>query len=48
MEVARVAAQAEDFRTKIKELPFELVSESPAMVCFCHPTRAKAYIFPNS
>lgn len=43
-EVARVAAQAEDFRTKIKELPFELVSESPANgVTSIHPTTAKAY-----
>lgn len=43
-EVARVAAQAEDFRTKIKELPFELVSESPANgVTSVHPTTAKAY-----
>lgn len=43
-EVARVAAQAEDFRTKIKELPFEFVSESPANgVTSVHPTTAKAY-----
>lgn len=43
-EVARVAAQAEDFRSKIKELPFELVSESPANgVTSVHPTTAKAY-----
>ncbi|RBR27787.1 hypothetical protein EB06_02094 [Enterococcus cecorum] len=43
-EVARVAAQAEDFRTKIKELPFEFVSESPANgVTSVHPTTASAY-----
>lgn len=43
-EVARVAAQAEDFRTKIKELPFEFVSESPANgVTSIHPTTAKAH-----
>lgn len=43
-EVARVAAQAEDFRTKIKELPFEFVSESPANgVTSVHPTTANAY-----
>ena len=43
-EVARVAAQAEDFRTKINELPFEFVSESPANgVTSVHPTTANAY-----
>lgn len=43
-EVARVASQAEDFRAKIKELPFELVSESPANgVTSVHPTTANAY-----
>lgn len=43
-EVARVAAQAEDFRTKIQELPFEFVSESPANgVTAVHPTSASAY-----
>lgn len=43
-EVARVAAQAKDFRDKIKTLPFELVSESPANgVTSVHPTTAKAY-----
>lgn len=43
-EVARVAAQAEDFRNKIKELPFEFVSESPANgVTSVHPTTASAY-----
>ena len=43
-EVARVAAQAEDFREKIKELPFEMVSESPANgVTSLHPITASAY-----
>ena len=43
-EVARVAAQAEDFRNKIKELPFEFVSESPANgVTPVHPINADAY-----
>lgn len=43
-EVARVAAQAADFRNRIKGLPFELVSESPANgVTSVHPTTANAY-----
>lgn len=43
-EVARVAAQAADFRKKIKDMPFELVSESPANgVTSVHPTTANAY-----
>ena len=43
-EVKRVAAQASDFREKIKELPFELVSQSPANgVTSVHPTTANAY-----
>ena len=43
-EVARVASQAEDFRNKIKELPFEFVSESPANgVTSVHPTTANAF-----
>lgn len=43
-EIARVAAQAEDFRSKIKELPFEFVSESPANgVTPVHPLHADAY-----
>lgn len=43
-EIARVAAQAEDFRKKIKELPFEFVSESPANgVTPVHPLNANAY-----
>ena len=43
-EVKRVAKQAEDFRNRIKKLPFELVSESPANgVTSVHPTTANAY-----
>jgi len=43
-EIARVAAQAEDFRKKISELPFEFVSESPANgVTPVHPLNADAY-----
>lgn len=43
-EIARVAAQATDFREKIKEMPFELVSESSAnAVTSVHPTTANAY-----
>ena len=43
-EVERIAAQASDFRNKIKDLPFELVSESPANgVTSVHPTTANAY-----
>lgn len=44
VEIARVAAQAEDFRMKIKELPFEFVSEAPANgVTPVHPLNADAY-----
>ena len=44
VEIARVAAQAEDFRDKIKELPLEFVSESPANgVTSVHPLNADAY-----
>lgn len=44
VEIARVASQAEDFREKIKELPFEFVSESPANgVTPVHPVNADAY-----
>ena len=44
VEIARVAAQAEDFRKKIKGLPFEFVSESPAnSVTPLHPKNADAY-----
>lgn len=43
-EISRVAAQAEDFREKIKDLPFEFVSESPANgVTPVHPLNADAY-----
>lgn len=43
-EVARVALQAADFREKIKDMPFELVSESPPNgVTSIHPTTANAY-----
>ena len=43
VEIARVAAQAEDFREKIKELPFEFVSESPANgVTSVHPINGNA------
>lgn len=43
-EIERVAAQAEDFRKKISDLPFELVSESPANgVTPVHPINADAY-----
>ena len=43
-EIARVAAQAADFREKIRELPFEFVSESPANgVTPLHPVNADAY-----
>lgn len=43
-EVARVAAQAEDFREKIEALPFEFASESPANgVTSVHPKTASAY-----
>ena len=44
VEIDRVAAQARDFRKKIKGLPFELVSESPANgVTSVHPENADAY-----
>lgn len=43
-EIARIANQAEDFRSKIKELPFEFVSEAPANgVTPIHPINANAY-----
>lgn len=43
-EIRRVALQAEDFRNKIKELPFELVAEAPAnAVTSIHPVNADAY-----
>ena len=44
VEIARVAAQAEDFRKKIRDLPFAFVSESPANgVTPVHPLHADAY-----
>ena len=44
MEISRVAAQAQDFRVKIKELPFVFVSESLANgVTPVHPLNADAY-----
>lgn len=44
VEIARVAAQAADFREKIKDLPFEFVSKSPANgVTSVHPLNADAY-----
>jgi len=44
VEIERVARQAEDFRNKIRELPFEFVSESPANgVTPIHPLKANAY-----
>lgn len=44
VEIARVAAQAQDFRNKIRVLPFEFVSESPANgVTPVHPKNADAY-----
>ena len=44
VEIERVASQAADFRTKVKELPFEFVSESPANgVTPVHPINADAY-----
>lgn len=44
VEISRVAAQAADFRSKIKDFPFEFVSESPANgVTSLHPIHADAY-----
>lgn len=44
VEIERVRLQAEDFRHKIKNLPFELVSESPANgVTAVHPVNGDAY-----
>ena len=43
-EIARVAAQAKDFRKKIKDLPLKLVTESPANgVTSIHPLNVNAY-----
>ena len=43
-EIARVHALATDFRERIKELPFEIVSQSlPNAVTPLHPLKASAY-----
>lgn len=43
-EVARIGGIANDFRKKIKDLPFELVSSAmPNAVTSLHPTTASAY-----
>lgn len=43
-EIARIAAQANDFRKKISTLPFELFSKSPANgVTSVHPKNANAH-----
>lgn len=43
-EIQRVASQAADFREKIKSLPLELMSESPANgVTSIHPIKNNAY-----
>lgn len=43
-EIAKIKAQAEDFRSKIKDLPFEIVSESMSNALTpLHPTTASAY-----
>lgn len=43
-EIAKIKAQAEDFRTKIKGLPFEIVSHSMSNALTpLHPTTASAY-----
>ncbi len=43
-EIAVIKAQAEDFRNKIKALPFEIVSESMSNALTpLHPTTASAY-----
>lgn len=43
-EIAVIKAQAEDFRNKIKGLPFEIVSESMSNALTpLHPTKASAY-----
>ena len=43
-EIAKIKAQAEDFRSKIKALPFEIVSESMSNALTpLHPTTASAY-----
>lgn len=43
-EIALIKAQAEDFRKKIKDLPFEIVSENMSNALTpLHPTTASAY-----
>jgi len=43
-EISKIKAQAEDFRSKIKDLPFEIVSESMSNALTpLHPTTASAY-----
>ncbi len=43
-EISRIADLAQDFRKKIKELPFEIISESMSnAVTPLHPTTASAY-----
>ncbi len=43
-EIAVIKRQAEDFRSKIKDLPFEIVSESMSNALTpLHPTTASAY-----
>lgn len=43
-EIAVIKAQADDFRSKIKDLPFEIVSESMSNALTpLHPTTASAY-----
>lgn len=43
-EIRKIKAQAEDFRSKIKDLPFEIVSESMSNALTpLHPTTASAY-----
>ena len=43
-EIKKVAAQANDFREKIKDLPFEFVSEAPANgVTSLHPINGNAF-----
>lgn len=44
VEIAKIKAQAEDFRRKIEGLPFEIVSESMSNALTpLHPTTASAY-----
>lgn len=44
VEIDRVASQAKDFRRKIRNLPFEIISEAPANgVTPLHPLNADAY-----